>query len=202
MTAAVTSVGRMDAATWDDRHAERGPVLGRPPSPHVVEHATSLPRGQALDLACGPGADALWLATRGWQVQGVDFSAVALEQAAQAAARAPRAVRERLTWTRADVTTAELGGAGHDLVLQCFLHLPGPARAQVLARAAAALAPGGTLLVTVHQHVPRQAAIPPEVLVADLPAQLVVTVAQGVERPDTGDRAGGGWDTVVVAHRP
>jgi len=68
----------MDAADWDARYTDSELVWGAPPNRYVVEHTTALPMGRALDLACGEGRNALWLATRGWQVTGLDYSAVAL----------------------------------------------------------------------------------------------------------------------------
>ncbi|MEO9221831.1 MAG: methyltransferase domain-containing protein, partial [Mycobacteriaceae bacterium] len=105
----------MDATDWDKRYTDSELVWGAPPNRYVVEHTTALPKGCALDLACGEGRNALWLATRGWQVGALDYSTVALAKAEKIAARAPRAVVSRLRWRHGDVATAELGG-GYDLV--------------------------------------------------------------------------------------
>ena len=177
----------MDAAAWDARYSARELVWGAPPNRYVVEHATALPRGRALDLACGEGRNALWLATRGWEVTGSDYSAVALAKAAEMAASSPRAVVQRLTWRHADAVTDELGGP-YELVLQCFLHLPADQRSTVLAKACAALAPGGTLIVVAHDSTnithgtggaqdPRVLFTPADVL-AELPADVTASVAE------------------------
>lgn len=72
-----------DAATfWDGVHAAR-PAAGHPrPNARLTETVTGLPPGDALDLGCGTGGDALWLAGQGWQVTAVDISAVAVERLA------------------------------------------------------------------------------------------------------------------------
>lgn len=144
----------MDARDWDQRYQTSDLVWGAPPNQIVVELATSLPAGRAVDIGCGEGRNALWLATRGWRVEGIDFSAVALDKAAASAADAPAAVRERLTWTRADLHDAALGDpnlqTGVDLALIVYIHLPADERARLLRRAQDALNPGGALLMLGH----------------------------------------------------
>ncbi len=139
----------VDSQDWDARYREHELVWGAPPNEIVVELATSLPAGRAVDLGCGEGRNALWLATRGWMVEGIDFSQVALDKARRIAADAPAAVAERLTWTRADLTTAPLG-AGLDLVLISYIHLPSTERPRLLRRAQDALGAGGALLILGH----------------------------------------------------
>lgn len=139
----------MDATDWDKRYAEADLVWGAPPNRYVVQHTTALPQGRALDLACGEGRNALWLATRGWAVTGVDFSAVALGKAAEIAAGAPNSVISRLTWQHADVVELAID-PGYDLVLMVYLHLPPEQRRTVLAKACTALEPGGRLVVVAH----------------------------------------------------
>lgn len=201
----------MDAAAWDARYAARDLPWGAPPNPYVVEHATALPRGRALDLACGYGRNTLWLATRGWEVTALDYSGVAVARGEEIAAAAPAAVRRRITWAVADVTTADLG-EGHDLVLWSFLHLPAAQRDPLLRRAAAALAPGGRLLLVAHdatnpEHGWGGARDPdvlptPEAVVAALGGALVVDRAEVARRPvDTDEGPRVALDTLVLAHR-
>ena len=76
----------MDAAAWDDRYRGSELVWSAEPNRWVRQELTGLPPGRALDLACGEGRNALWLARNGWYVVGVDFSAVALAKAARLAA--------------------------------------------------------------------------------------------------------------------
>ncbi|MHC1557879.1 class I SAM-dependent methyltransferase [Actinomycetospora sp. C-140] len=135
----------MDADAWNARWAERERLRSETPNRWVHEVLAHRSPGRALDLACGDGRDAVWLAQRGWEVTGVDFSATALERAADEARRRAVVVR----WVRADVTRWTPPGPV-DLVLIAYLHLPPEERRRVLHTAAASLAPGGTLLVVGH----------------------------------------------------
>lgn len=140
----------MDATGWDARYEGNDLVWGADPNRWLVAEASGLPAGRALDLACGEGRNALWLASRGWQVTGLDFSVVALSRAAQLAEQAGLA--GRLTWVRADVADAPQWGGPYDLVVVAYLHLPSAERHQVLRAAAGVLAPAGTLLVIAHDR--------------------------------------------------
>lgn len=134
---------------WDAHHA-RHEGSGAPNAILVVE-TRDLPSGTALDLGCGEGADAVWLAQRGWRVTGVDISAVALARAAGHARAA--GVTDRVTWERHDLDASFPAGA-FDLVTTHYLHSPHPMRRAVaLERAVRAVAPGGTLLVVGHASV-------------------------------------------------
>ncbi|TQF69174.1 methyltransferase domain-containing protein [Rhodococcus spelaei] len=140
----------MDSHDWDTRYAGDELLWGSAASATVVEQVTSVPAGRALDLGCGEGRNALWLATRGWQVTAVDFSAVALNKAQRSAAPLPRSVRGRIDWALGNVTNLEFG-TDYDLALAVYLHLCPDERAAVLRRAVAALRPGGILLI-LDQH--------------------------------------------------
>ena len=198
----------MDAAAWDERYSQSELVWGAPPNAVVVEQVTALPRGRALDLACGEGRNAHWLATRGWEVTGLDYSAVALDKARRVAAEAPRSVRERLDYRVADVTESDLGGE-YDLVLMIYLHLAPEERLQVVNRAISALKPDGILMILGHDAVnlsqgvggPQDIQIlyTPDDLVAVLDGRLSVDVA---ERRFRETDAGTAIDALVVAHRP
>ena len=83
---------------WDERYGSAGAIWSGNPNPHLVAHVADLAPGSALDVGSGEGADAIWLATRGWQVMGIDLSTVALERAAQLASRAGQDIAERITW--------------------------------------------------------------------------------------------------------
>lgn len=139
----------MDANAWDDRYRQSDLVWGMPPNAVVVEYVTSLPHGSAVDVGCGEGRNAIWLATRGWEVTGIDFSQVALDKAAQIVVDHPRPVRDRLHWVCADLLTADLG-TDRDLILIVFIHLPAEQRKTLLDRAVTALRPGGALLMLGH----------------------------------------------------
>jgi SAM-dependent methyltransferase len=135
----------MSADEWDSRYRGSELVWGAKPNRWVEQEAAALPPGQALDLACGEGRNALWLAGRGWQVTAVDFSAEAIRKA-QALAQD---VSTPIDWQCADATTLRLP-AEFDLALVVYLQLPADQRRAALASAWACLAAGGTLIVVAH----------------------------------------------------
>jgi SAM-dependent methyltransferase len=139
----------MDGAFWDRRY-ESGPALwSREPNRHLVTEAERLAPGRALDVGCGEGADAIWLATRGWQVTGVDISQVALDRAAARASETAE-IADRITWLHADVIEWVPDSDAYGLVSAQFLHLPSASRDPLYRRLADAVAPGGTLLIVGH----------------------------------------------------
>lgn len=114
----------------------------------LAEVTADLAPGRALDLGCGEGADAVWLAEDGWEVLAVDVSANALDRARAAAAQ--RDVLFRIRFERHDLSTSFPDGR-FDLVSAQFLHSPARLdRETVLRRAAAAVAVGGRLLIVDH----------------------------------------------------
>ncbi len=135
-------------AAWDRRHAGHGHIESSEPDPFLIAEATGLPPGRALDLACGDGRNAVWLATQGWHVTAVDFSTVALERARERA----RAAGVEVDWQGHDLLTWLPPQGAFDLVSLIYLHLPHEERRQVLARAARAVAPGGRILVVGHDR--------------------------------------------------
>jgi SAM-dependent methyltransferase len=136
----------MKREDWDRRYASVENLWAVKPNRFLVAEAGDLPPGRALDLACGEGQNAVWLATLGWEVVGVDFSEVAI---AKARARAERD-GVRVEFAVADLLEYEAPAGVFDLVLLLYLHIPAAARPRVLAKAAAALAPGGTLVLVGH----------------------------------------------------
>ncbi|MGL5819390.1 MAG: class I SAM-dependent methyltransferase [Phycicoccus sp.] len=135
----------MDAAAWDDRYAGSELVWTAEPNRFVVEQVGPLPVGTAADLACGEGRNAVWLAVRGWQTTGLDFSAAGLAKGRALAARAGADVR----WVQQDVTVWA-SDQQYDLVLLAYLQVSRTQRQAVVAAAAAAIAPGGSLVVVGH----------------------------------------------------
>lgn len=131
--------------TWDERYRSHPHVWSGEPNPVLRAEAADLAPGSALDAGCGEGADACWLAARGWRVTGVDISSVALERAAAEAERLGLTV----TWQHLDLARDPLPGT-YDLVSAHYLHLPKDVRRRFLSHLAAAVAPGGTLLVVGH----------------------------------------------------
>ncbi len=136
----------MDSTEWDRRYAGSELVWTAEANRFLVAEAEGLTVGRALDLGCGEGRNAVWLAQRGWQVTGVDFSQVGLDKAARLAEQRGVWVQ----WLRADLVDYVPPPAAFDFVAILYLHIAGAAMREVLRRAAVALAPGGTLLVVGH----------------------------------------------------
>ncbi len=137
---------------WERRYGEGEQIWSGRPNASLTREAADLAPGHALDLGCGEGGDAIWLAQQGWQVTAVDISRVALDRAAARAA--VEGVADRITWRRTDLANAFPTGS-YDLVSAQFLHSPAEfPRERVLRRAAAAVAPGGTLLIVSHAAFP------------------------------------------------
>ena len=135
-------------ALWDERHAARQPIESFEPDPTLVDEIGSLRPGRALDLGAGDGRNAIWLAIQGWQVTAVDFSQVALDRGRALAT----ASGVRVEWQLADLLEWSPGASRFDLVTLFFIHLPSDERRDVYARAAVAVAPGGTLLIVGHDR--------------------------------------------------
>lgn len=140
----------MDAQHWDERYSSRDRLFSGNPNGVLVTEAADLAPGRALDVGCGEGADALWLAGRGWQVTAVDISRVALERAAATAAAAGAGVAGRVAWTQADLTTTPPPAGSFDLVSLQYFPLPVQADHVALRGLLDAVAPGGTLLFGGH----------------------------------------------------
>ncbi len=131
---------------WNARYAQKELVWSAEPNRLFATEVATLPPARALDLACGEGRNAVWLAEQGWRVTGVDFSDVALAKAAELAAS--RGVE--VEWVVADVLDYEPERHGFDLVVLLYLQLPGEELIQALRSATGSLARGGTLVVLAH----------------------------------------------------
>jgi 2-polyprenyl-3-methyl-5-hydroxy-6-metoxy-1,4-benzoquinol methylase len=138
------------AEFWDERYGSSDRLWSGQPNQQLVEQVSDLKPGEALDAGCGEGADAIWLAGRGWTVTGVDVSGVALERAARHAADQGADVAGRLTWERRDLLEWAPDPDRFDLVTASFIHLPAAELAPFHRRLAAAVRPGGTLLIVAH----------------------------------------------------
>ena len=194
---------------WDARYGEKddGIWSGKPNHALVVEASTLTP-GRVLDVGCGEGADALWLASRGWQVVALDPSGVALERARARAA----AVRADITWVHAELADAadDLPADAFDLVSAFYPTLfTDTAPLHAMTRL---VAPGGSLLVVHHADVdPEQARahgfdptelLSPADVVAGLPAGWTVEVDERRERAvPTSGQAHHHVDEVLRARR-
>jgi SAM-dependent methyltransferase len=139
-----------DAAFWDARYASAPAIWSGRPNPQLVTEAVELVPSTALDVGCGEGADAIWLAGRGWRVTAVDISRVALERAADHARSTGPDLAGRITWRQADLTEEIEFDELFGLVSVQFLHVPQHARDALYRLLADLVAPGGTLLVVGH----------------------------------------------------
>lgn len=137
---------------WEEFYRSgRGAWSGKP-NQLLVGEVSDLTPGTALDLGCGQGDDAVWLALRGWRVTAVDVSATALALGADRAAAA--GVTEAIEWEPHDLAVSFPSGI-FDLVSACYLHSPVQMpRGRILRSAAGAVAAGGTLLVVGHAGFP------------------------------------------------
>lgn len=137
----------MDLQDWEAMYRSRDQVFSRDPNGALVAEATGLPPGRALDVGCGEGADAIWLARHGWQVTAADVAQTALDRGAAAAAAA--GVADSVTWMRADLTAA-LPAAAFDLVSVQYFPLPREPDHAALCGLLNAVATAGTLLFVSH----------------------------------------------------
>ncbi len=197
----------MDDAGWDARYAATDLVWGGRPNRFVAEGFAQIPPGRALDLATGEGRNAIWLASQGWQVTAVDFSAVGIAKGRKIAE--VRGVS--IDWVVADLLEYRPSARSFAGILVAYLHLPAAERAGVLARAAEALAPGGTMLVVGHDATnprdgvggPQDPSVlyTPESIAAELTG-LRATRTERVRRTvTTDDGQGQAIDTLVLATR-
>ena len=137
-------------AFWDERYRSQAALWSGNPNRHLVTEVEDLTPATALEVAAGEGADAIWLARRGWHVTAVEISTVALERAAGHAAEAGSAIAERIQWLHQDVLDWDPPRDRYDLVSAQYLHLPTDLRRALFDRLASAVAPGGTLLIVGH----------------------------------------------------
>ena len=136
----------MEREAWNARYAEAELLWGVAPNRFVEREVADLVPGRALDLACGEGRNAIWLATRGWDVTAADFADVAIDKGRKLAA----VEGVDVDWRVEDVRTWAPPAGAFDLVLLAYLQLPYDERSRVFRHAAAAVAPGGTFLLVAH----------------------------------------------------
>ena len=145
------SVGTMfEEAAWEERYRSSPAIWSGRPNPQLIGEAADLTPGRALDVGSGEGADAIWLAEQGWRVTAADISATALQRAAGHAEAAGPQIAARIEWTHADLRDHAVAEGRYELVSAQFMQLPGKVRRQLHVRLAAAVAPGGTLLIVGH----------------------------------------------------
>ncbi|TKV29419.1 class I SAM-dependent methyltransferase [Arthrobacter sp. NamB2] len=176
---------------WDERYRQRPRIWSGKPNRQLVAGVADLPPGRALDVGCGEGADAAWLASRAWNVLGIDVSDVALARARAHAEELDPPVRDRLEWRHVDLLSAPDLPNGLDLVSIQFMHLPDPDRSRIFRSLAALVGVGGTLLIVAHDPSDLHSGIgrPPQ-------PELFYTPQQIAELLDDA------WDIRVCESRP
>lgn len=175
-----------DQEFWDSRYAEHDHFWSGNPNTVLVREVSGLTPGAALDLGCGEGADAVWLAGQGWHVTAVDISPVALDRAAEHATQA--GVADRITWQQHNLATSFPNGT-YDLVSAQFLHSPNEMlpREDILHAAARAVAPGGVLLIEGHSGFPSWEDDPDPEVHFPTPAEVLTSL----------DLPEGAWEVLV-----
>ena len=171
-------------AAWDERYRSRSAIWSGEPNAVLVAEVADRTPGTALDAGAGEGADACWLASRGWRVTGTDVSSVALERAAAHAAN----LGVQVDWQHRDLVRDPPSGT-YDLVSGFFLHLPVQERAALFGHLADAVAPGGTLLVVGHD--PSDADVVPRARIAEM----------GWTAGELAGTLGAGWQVEVAEAR-
>ncbi|MCB2099591.1 MAG: class I SAM-dependent methyltransferase [Rhodobacterales bacterium] len=205
------TVNNRGQAFWNERYARKDFVWTVTPNRFLAAEVADLAPGRALDLAAGEGRNSVWLAEKGWTVRAVDFADVALDKARQLAES--RQVSARVTPLVADLLTYAPEARTYDLVVMCYLQLPQDEMGPILARAAEAVAPGGTLFLVAHDSEnlehghggPQrpEALYTAEQVVAALDGALEIEKAERVERPvETDDGVKVALDCLVRARRP
>jgi SAM-dependent methyltransferase len=176
----------MDEAEWDARYAGTDHVWSGNPNGALVAEAANLEPGTALDVGAGEGADAIWLAQRGWQVTALDISQVALDKGRRAAEESG----VEIEWLHAPLTAQALGDRSFDLVSACYPALPRTPDDAVLQALVGAVASGGTLLVVHHADVTREHALAHGFDLDDY-----------IQHEDVAGALGEGWDVDVRERR-
>lgn len=172
---------------WDERYAVAEQIWSGAPNASLVSVVGGLEPGTALDVGCGEGADAIWLASQGWQVMAIDVSEVALLRARTAGEQ----VNVDVQWLHAGLLEVKLPPGGFDLVSAQYPALLRTATHDAERSLLAAVAPGGHLLIVHHADVnveeARSHAFDPNKYV--MPA-------------DVASMLGDGWEVVVDELRP
>ena len=164
-------VGGGQADEWDKRYRERDGAMwsGRPNGRLVTEVAPLMP-GRVLDVGCGEGADAIWLAQGGWDVTAIDISEIAIRRAREASDAAGASVE----WICGDVLETPLPASSFDLVSMQYPALPKAAGEGAVRRLLETVGPGGLLLAVYHdlddahrEHMKSRGVDPADYIAAD-----------------------------------
>lgn len=137
----------VQAADWDARYCERdGARWSGRPNGRLLAEVASLTPGRALDVGCGEGADAIWLARHGWTVTAIDISEVAVIRAREAAELAGAVVE----WVRGDALRTAFPAGSFDLVSMQYPALPKAAGEAAVRALLDTVRPGGLLVAVYH----------------------------------------------------
>ena len=192
----MTSTERLDRDYWERRwaqalreHPDR--IASRPPNAHLLGETADLRPGRALDAGCGHGAEALWLASRGWRVTAVDYSATALDIARSTAEAMGTDMAARIEWTEGDLTTWTPSKGHYDLVTSLYVHVQGSVD-EMVRRLGAGVSPGGTLLLVGHRPIDPATGAPTAAA-----GQVQVSVDAALDALDPRD-----WRIEVAEERP
>lgn len=198
----------MNRDDWNRRYQGAELVWTAEPNRFLVAETDGLAPGRALDLACGEGRNAVWLARRGWQVTGVDYSDVAIEKGRRLAEHAGVEV----DWIVADLLEYVPHAARYDLVVALYLQVPAAERQRIVRRAAEAVAPGGTFLLVGHDAAnleqgyggPRDPAVlyTAAEVAAGLPGLEIERAEPVIRTVETDEGIREAIDALVRAHRP
>ncbi len=187
---------RLDRDYWERRWTRAlrdhpDGIAGRRPNAHLLAETAELQPGSALDAGCGHGAEARWLASRGWRVTAIDYSVTALDIARSAARAVATDVAERIEWIEGDLTTWRPTPGHYDLVISLYVHVQGSV-GEMVRRLAAGVAPGGTLLLVGHRPIDPATAAP-----TPAAGQVQVSVDAAVDALDPRE-----WRIEVAQERP
>ena len=105
-----------DRERWDSRFAKEGYFMGKDPIPFLVTHVDLLPKGKALDLAMGEGRNSVYLASKGFQVLGLDISPKGLEKAQKLAAEKQVTIETKAV----DLEQYQLERDAYDVILVSY----------------------------------------------------------------------------------
>ena len=196
----------MKREDWNRRYAGVDSLWSAKPNRFLVAEVEGLEPGRALDLACGEGQNAVWLASLGWDVTAVDYAEVAVAKGIERAARAGVAVDFQV----GDLLDYVPEARSFDLVLILYLHISSDGLRLVLERATEALAPGGTLVLVGHDLLnltegvggpsDRDLLFTPDEVVAGLPDLEIEKAERLLRDVDGHDRPA--IDALVRARRP
>ncbi len=196
VSSAVVTEPTYDRNFWEGRwsqvlrrHGDQ--VAHRPPNAHLIAEVESLRSGLALDAGCGHGSDTLWLATRGWRVTAVDFSATVLAHARSMAETMGTDIAGRIDWVEGDLATWIPQPDHYDLVTCLYVHIAGSVP-EMVRRMATGVAPGGALFLVGHRPID-----PVTGALTAAAGQVQVSVEAAVAALDRGR-----WESIVAEDRP